>query len=143
MDYAANLAMTLPEVILGAGAIVLMLVSAWGGPASTRLVSWTAVAILGGACLALLGPAGHGGSAFDGLYRADAFAAFAKVLIFIASAVAIILAPDFFERTTGDDLRPEYPVLILLSMLASNCKAFRPTSSPASCAAIRGPRRLG
>ena len=25
------------------------------------------------------------------------------------------MAPDFFRRTTGDDLRPEYPVLILLS----------------------------
>jgi len=75
MDYAANLAMTLPEVILGAGAIVLMLVSAWGGPASTRAVSWAAVAVLAGACLALLGPASYGGAAFDDLYRADAFAA--------------------------------------------------------------------
>jgi len=115
MDYAANLAMTLPEVILGAGAVVLMLVSAWGGSASTRAVSWTAVAVLAGACLALLGPASYGGAAFDGLYRADAFAAFAKVLIFVAAAVSIVIAPDFFQRTHGDDLRPEYPVLILLS----------------------------
>ena len=115
MDYAANLAMTLPEVILGAGAVVLMLVSAWGGSASTRAVSWTAVAVLAGACLALFGPASYGGAAFDGLYRADAFAAFAKVLIFVAAAVSIVIAPDFFQRTHGDDLRPEYPVLILLS----------------------------
>lgn len=115
MDYAANLAMTLPEVILGVGAIVLMLVAAWGGPSSTRAVSWAAVAILAGACVALMGPAGSGGSAFDGLYRADAFAAFAKVLIFVAAAVGILMAPDFFQRTSGDDLRPEYPVLILLS----------------------------
>ncbi|WP_267393261.1 MULTISPECIES: NADH-quinone oxidoreductase subunit NuoN [unclassified Sphingomonas] len=115
MDYAANLAMTLPEVILGVGAIVLMLVAAWGGPASTRAISWAAVAVLAGAGVALLGPASSGGSAFDGLYRADAFAGFAKTLIFIASAVAILLAPNFFQRTTGDDLRPEYPVLILLS----------------------------
>ena len=64
MDYAANLAMTLPEVILGVGAIVLMLVAAWGGPSSTRAVSWAAVAILAGACVALMGPAGSGGSAF-------------------------------------------------------------------------------
>jgi NADH-quinone oxidoreductase subunit N len=115
MDYAANLAMTLPEVILGIGAIVLMLVAAWGGPASTRAISWAAVAVLAGAGVALLGPASSGGVAFDGLYRADAFAGFAKTLIFIASAVAILLAPHFFQRTTGDDLRPEYPVLILLS----------------------------
>ncbi|MFS0771384.1 NADH-quinone oxidoreductase subunit NuoN [Sphingomonas sp. 1P08PE] len=115
MDYAANLAMTLPEVLLGVGAVLLMMVSAWGGPGSTRAVSWTAVVILFGAGLALLGPAGSGGAAFQGLYRADAFAAYAKVLIYLATAVSIILAPGFFERSAGDDLRPEYPVLMLLS----------------------------
>ncbi|WP_375288362.1 NADH-quinone oxidoreductase subunit NuoN [Sphingomonas sp.] len=115
MSYATQIAMTLPEVVLGLGALALMLVAAWGGAASTRAVSWCAVAVLAGACLALIGPASSGGIAFDGLYRADAFAAFAKVLIFLGSAVAVLLAPSFFQRTAGDDLRPEYPVLILLS----------------------------
>jgi NADH-quinone oxidoreductase subunit N len=111
----ASLLMTLPELMLAVGAIALMLVSAWGGQASTRLVSWASVAVLIGAGIALMGPASSGGAAFGGLYRADAFAAFAKVLIYGASAVAIILAPRFFAIGRGDDLRPEYPVLILLS----------------------------
>jgi NADH-quinone oxidoreductase subunit N len=111
----ASLLMTLPELVLAVGAIALMLVSAWGGQASTRLVSWASVAVLIGAGIALMGPASSGGAAFGGLYRADAFAAFAKVLIYGASAVAIILAPRFFAIGRGDDLRPEYPVLILLS----------------------------
>ena len=115
MSYAANLAMTLPEVILALGAIALMLVAAWGGPKSTRAISWAAVAVLVGATIALAGPASSGGEAFGGLYRADAFAAFCKVLIFGAAGVGILMAPDFFQRTSGDDLRPEYPVLILLS----------------------------
>jgi len=115
MDYAANLAMTLPELVLGVGAVALMLVAAWAGPASTRAVSWAAVAILLGAGIALTGPAGSGGDAFDGLYRADAFSTFAKVLIYGATAVAVLMAPGFFQRTSGDDLRPEYPVLLLLS----------------------------
>ncbi|MDE0877934.1 MAG: NADH-quinone oxidoreductase subunit NuoN [Sphingomonas bacterium] len=115
MSYAANLAMTLPEIVLGLGAIALMLVAAWGGPSSTRAISWASVAVLLGAGLALIGPASNGGEAFGGLYRADAFAAFAKILIYAAAAVAIVMAPDFFARTSGDDLRPEYPVLILLS----------------------------
>ncbi|KQT33604.1 NADH-quinone oxidoreductase subunit N [Sphingomonas sp. Leaf412] len=117
MNYAAQLAMILPEVVLGLGALALMLVAAWGGTASTKAVSWAAVAVLGGALIALTGPASHGGAAFDGLYRADAFAAFAKVLIYVAAAIAILMAPDFFRRTAGDDLRPEYPVLILLSAM--------------------------
>jgi NADH-quinone oxidoreductase subunit N len=115
MDYSANLAMTLPEIVLSLGAIVLMLVSAWGGNASTRAVSWTAVAVLAGAGIALIGPASYGGSAFGGLYRADAFAAFAKVLIYITTAVSIVIAPNFFRKSAGDDLRPEYPVLMLLA----------------------------
>ena len=115
MSYAEQLSMTLPELVLAIGAIVLMLVSAWGKQAAARGVSIAAVFVLAGAGVALIGNGSSGGTAFDGMYRADAFAAFAKVLIYIASAVAIIIAPRFFERTSGDDLKPEYPVLILLS----------------------------
>ncbi len=115
MNYSMQLLMTLPEVVLGLGAIVLMLVAAWGGQQSTKLVSWVSIAVLAGAGIALLGPSSTGGDAFGGLYKADMFAAFSKALIFAAAAVAILIAPKFFERTSGDDLRPEYPVLILLS----------------------------
>jgi NADH-quinone oxidoreductase subunit N len=113
----ASLLMTLPELVLTAGALILMLAAAWGGQASTKAISWTSVAVLIGAGIALCGPASSGGEAFDGLYRADAFAAFAKVLIYIAAGVAIIIAPRFFQQTSGEDLRPEYPVLILLSAI--------------------------
>ncbi len=117
MDYASQIAMTLPEIVLALGALALMLVAAWGGASATRAVSWTAVAVLIGACLALIGPATNGGYAFDGMFRADAFSGFAKVVIYGAAAVSIVLAPTFFQRTSGDDLRPEYPVLILLSAI--------------------------
>ncbi|WP_066718210.1 NADH-quinone oxidoreductase subunit NuoN [Sphingomonas pituitosa] len=115
MSYSMQLMMTLPELVLAAGSIVLMLVAAWGGQASTKLVSWASVALLAGAGIALAGPSSTGGVAFGGLYRADAFATFAKVVIYAAAAVSILVAPKFFQRTSGEDLRPEYPVLILLS----------------------------
>jgi NADH-quinone oxidoreductase subunit N len=115
MTISANLLMTLPEIVLSLGALALMLVSAWGGQAVTRAVSWASVAVLAGAAIALIGPAGNGGEAFDGLYRADGFGTFCKLLIYGACAVGILMAPRFFARTAGDDLRPEYPVLILLS----------------------------
>jgi len=111
----ASILMTLPEEILGTAALLLMLVAAWGGTGATRLISWTSVAVLIGAGIALFGAASSGGDAYDGLYHADAFAAFAKVLIYVAAGVSILLAPNFFRRSAGDDLRPEYPVLILLS----------------------------
>jgi NADH-quinone oxidoreductase subunit N len=115
MDYAAQLSMVLPEIVLSLGGLVLMMVAAWGGQGVSRAVSWVAVAVLFGAGVALLGPASAGGTAFDGLYKADLFAAFAKVLIFFAAAISIIIAPRFFARTSGEDLRPEYPILILFS----------------------------
>jgi len=115
MSYAANFALVLPELVLSLGAIALMMVSAWGGPQSTRGVSIASIFVLAGAIVALAARGAGGGDAFAGLYRADAFADFAKVLIFVAAAVSIVIAPGFFQRTAGDDLRPEYPVLILLS----------------------------
>ncbi|WP_375398277.1 NADH-quinone oxidoreductase subunit NuoN [uncultured Sphingomonas sp.] len=115
MDYSRSLMATLPELVLSLGSLALMLVAAWGGKASTRAVGWASVVVLAGAGIALIGPASYAGEVFHGLYRADAFAAFAKVLIFAAAAVCIVIAPRFFEQGDGDSLHPEYPVLILLS----------------------------
>src|SRR3546814_590946 len=83
--------------------------------AAARPVCWAALVVLVGAGIALTGPSSSGVEAFYGLYRADAFSAYAKVLIYAAAGIAILMAPRFFERTGGDNLRPEYPVLILLA----------------------------
>ena len=115
MNWIASLQATLPELVLSVGALALMLVAAWGGQGSTRAVSWTSVAVLLGAGIALAGPASYAGVVFDGLYRADAFAAFAKALIYVAAAISIVIAPRFFANGDGDSLHPEHPVLILLS----------------------------
>jgi NADH-quinone oxidoreductase subunit N len=104
---------TLPELILSIGAMLLLLVAAWRGDGATRGIGWASVVLLLAAGLSLLGPAGHAGNAFGGLYHADAFAAYAKVLIYIGAAVSIVIAPDWFAR--GGAVRAEYPILILLS----------------------------
>jgi NADH-quinone oxidoreductase subunit N len=108
-----SLFITLPEIILSLGALTLLMIAAFGGDARTRLIGWLAVALLVAALVAALNP---GGDAFDGLYRADAFSAFAKALIFGGAAISVILAPDFFARR-GGELRAEYPILIVLSAI--------------------------
>ena len=113
MFDTASLLLTAPELILSIGATALMLVAAFAGDKATRFVSAAAVALLALAGLSLTGVAGSGGTAFNGLYSADAFGAFAKVLIYLAASVAILIAPRWFERE--DRLRAEYPVLILFS----------------------------
>jgi NADH-quinone oxidoreductase subunit N len=105
------LAFTTPELILSLGGLVLLMIAAFGGDGTTRLITWASVGLLAVAGFSLTGDAGHGGSAFGGLYRADAFGAFAKVLIYIAAAVCVAMAPRFFAQ--ADRLRAEYPILIL------------------------------
>jgi NADH-quinone oxidoreductase subunit N len=109
----ASLSLTLPEVILSLGSLLLLLVAGWRGDSATRFISIASVALFFVAGLALLGPAGNGGEAFGGLYIADPFAAFSKVLIYIAAAISVIVAHGFFARS--NQLRAEYPILILLS----------------------------
>ncbi len=111
MSMNASLALTAPEIILSVGGLVLLMVAAYAGDRSTRFVTWAASALFGVAALSLTGIAGSGGNAFDGLYSADAFSSFAKILIYIAAVVSIIIAPRFFAQ--DDKLRAEYPILVL------------------------------
>ncbi|SEJ60240.1 NADH-quinone oxidoreductase subunit N [Sphingobium sp. AP50] len=115
MIDSASLLAVLPELTLTAGGLILMLVAAFGGDNSARLVNWLSVLVLIGAGLALPCSLAHGPDAFDGLVRADAFSAFAKGLIYVAAAAAILLAPRFFS--VGGRPRPEYPVLILFAAI--------------------------
>lgn len=114
MHALGAFASVLPEIILTIAGLVLMLVAAFGGDGTSRIVSWLSVLALAVAGIALACPAVHdGGTIFDSLYRADAFAAFAKALIFAAAAICIMVAPGFFDREGG--LRAEFPVLILFA----------------------------
>jgi NADH-quinone oxidoreductase subunit N len=108
-----SLALTLPEIILTIGAIVLMMAAAYAGDRSARLITWIAIACLGVAAFWVPGIVAPGGVAFDGLFVADGFSAFAKLLVYIAAAVALVAATGWFGR--DGDYRAEYPVLILLS----------------------------
>lgn len=115
MIDSASLLAVMPELILTAGGIGLMLVAAFVGDASARLVNWLSVIILVIAGFALSTSVAHGPDAFDGLVRADAFSVFAKALIYGAAAAAILLAHRFFALDGKP--RPEYPVLILFSSI--------------------------
>ncbi len=115
MIESASLLAVLPELLLTAAGLILMLVAAFAGDGSARVVNWLAVVALVIAGLALSTSVSHGPDAFDGLVRADAFSAFAKALIYGAAAAAILLAHRFFAFDGKP--RPEYPVLILFSCI--------------------------
>jgi NADH-quinone oxidoreductase subunit N len=108
-----NLAPILPELILTAGGIVLMMVAAFLGRRGSSLCSWASVALLIGAAIALVGQPSNAGALFDGQLAADAFGAFGKLIIYLCAAVAIIMAHSWFERDFEHGA--EYPVLVLFA----------------------------
>ncbi|WFL77139.1 NADH-quinone oxidoreductase subunit NuoN [Altererythrobacter arenosus] len=120
MDYATSLALIAPEITLGVAGLILLLVAAWAGDKAARLISILAAAALFGAGIQLF-PTLHDGLmgpdtfAFGDLFRADAFAAFAKALIYLASIGCLMVAPSFFDRIGAT--KAEYPVLILFAAL--------------------------
>ena len=120
MDFAASLALIAPEIVLSVSGLVLLLVAAWAGDRSANLVSILSCLVFA-ACFALIAPAVCAGAsgpdtvAFYGQFRADAFAGFAKLMIFAASGAALVVAPAFFGRIGA--MRAEYPVLILFAAL--------------------------
>ncbi len=114
MELTASLSLVRPEIVLGFSALALLLLAAWMDQAG-RLISILAVAALGAAAALTISSLGTGSSAsaFDGLMVNDAFGNFSKLLIYIAAAVSLTIAPRFLEKAGA--MRAEYPVLIVLS----------------------------
>jgi len=120
MDFIHSLAAVSAEELISSAGLVLLLVAAWGGDKAGRGIAIAAFAVLVAAAAiavpALVGSVGGGASlAFDGHVRLDAFASFAKLLIYLGAGVTLIVAPAFFEREGG--LRAEFPLLVLFAAL--------------------------
>jgi len=114
MDLNASLFLTRSEVILSFSGLALLLLAAWRADAG-RLISILSVAALvaAGAYAAHFICAGTQASAFDGLYSNDAFANFAKILVYVAAAISLMIAPKYLEKAGA--MRAEYPVLIIFA----------------------------
>ncbi len=105
----------LPEIVLGLGAMALLMFGVYRGERSVRTVDYASVALLIIAGLIVLGlPAGKLVT-FDGSFVVDDFARFLKVLAVIGSAAAILMSIDHAERERQQ--RFEYSILIVLSTL--------------------------
>src|SRR5258705_10743043 len=88
----------LPELVLAVGAMALLMLGAYRGEGTTRLVTTLAVVLLvvTGA-LELMLPAGKL-TTFGGSFIVDDFARFLKTLAIIGSAVTPVLSPGVFSH---------------------------------------------
>ena len=113
MDWIQSLRIGAAEELLSIVGIALLVGSAWGQTRrDARAITWLAVLTLVAAAVVTAPALWHGvrgaeALAFNGLLSGDAFAAFAKLLIYVAAAASLLVAPAFFEkyRAMRSDIR--------------------------------------
>ncbi|MHC2251372.1 NADH-quinone oxidoreductase subunit N [Bradyrhizobium embrapense] len=105
----------LPELVLAVGAMVLLMIGAYRGQGTTRLVTGLAVCLLVlTGVLELWLPAGKLVT-FGGSFIVDDFARFLKILALIASAATLILSTEYLSQPSTRNF--EFSILVLLSTL--------------------------
>ncbi|WGR91948.1 MULTISPECIES: NADH-quinone oxidoreductase subunit NuoN [unclassified Bradyrhizobium] len=105
----------LPELVLAVGAMVLLMIGAYRGQGTTRLVTALAVCLLVlTGLLEVWLPAGKLVT-FGGSFIVDDFARFLKILALIGSAATLILATEFLSDPSRRTF--EFSILVLLSTL--------------------------
>ena len=112
MHFSADLALALPQLILAVSALALLVTGAFNPKATQAVAGGAILALIVAAGAAVVGPTGR---AFAGGLVSDAASTFSEVAIYLASAVAIPLGRNWFERRGVKTF--EFPVLILLAAL--------------------------
>ena len=112
MGLSADLALSLPELILAGSAMLLLVWGAFQGRTSALFTLAAVLALAAAAVAAAIAPVGR---AFGGALISDEGAAFAKVAIFAASAVAIPLSDRWFAQRGEQHF--ELAVLVILAAL--------------------------
>ncbi|MFZ4382711.1 MAG: NADH-quinone oxidoreductase subunit NuoN [Sandarakinorhabdus sp.] len=116
-----SLAIAGPETVLTLGSLAALMLGTFAKKSNAlATTSLFAVAILALAGFTLFDAPTGPVQAFDGLYVADAFAAFLKIIILAAAAASVLLALPWLGSSDGQGGivgRFEYPVLMLLATL--------------------------
>ncbi|MBY0423521.1 MAG: NADH-quinone oxidoreductase subunit NuoN [Parvularculaceae bacterium] len=114
MTLAEQLVYAAPELILAIGGMVLLLVGVFMGDQRARVIMFGAVALLlaaaASAAMLLEMPSA---SIFSGAFAVDGYAIFAKVIVFVAAAISILMSSSFLGAP--DLKRFEYPILIVFA----------------------------
>jgi len=107
----------LPEIFLSGLALVLVLVAAYGGDGAANARRVTKIA-LGGTVVALFFLVQAGplrAAAFGGLFTADAFALYMKLLVLVGTIAALSLS--LRPHSNNDINKPEFSLLVLLALV--------------------------
>jgi NADH-quinone oxidoreductase subunit N len=113
MTETLDLFPVLPEIFAVLATIALLMLGVFKKEDATRGISSLAIAVLAVTALLVVATAGERHLAFGGLFVADGFGAFAKVMILAASALTAAMSLQYLDKEKLG--RFEYPVLILFA----------------------------
>ena len=108
-----------PELILTIGGLITLMLGTFFGDRNVGLYQLSSLLTLAAAAAAVVALFGIETTVFSGTLSVDSFGGFAKLLIYAASFVCIIVAPRFFSG----GMRAEYPTLILFAALGMGIMA--------------------
>ncbi len=110
-----NLLPALPEIFMALAAMGLLVAGVFQKGDPTRGIAWLGVGVMAVAALIVWGQDAGRVTTIGGLFVIDGFAGFVKIMILLASALALIMSLTYLERERI--ARFEYPVIILLATL--------------------------
>ena len=105
----------LPEIVLGLGAMALLMFGVYRRDSAVPVIEGAAIALLIAAGVVVFLLPGGKLSTFSGSFVVDDFARFLKILALAGSAAAILMSIDYDKQQKQQ--RFEFPVLIVLSTL--------------------------
>jgi hypothetical protein len=111
----ANWSLAAPELLLAAGAVLLLMLGVFLRQDRMRLIAWLSVAVLVVTIILVGQMPASGGYAFGNLFVVDRFSQFMKIVVLSATGLSILLSMDFAEREQMG--RFEFPVLMLFATL--------------------------
>jgi NADH-quinone oxidoreductase subunit N len=114
-SFTSALAHCLPELILAAGVLILILLGAIRGKESSGPVTDIAAGLLAAAIVVIVLGAKTDAVVLSGAFIDDGFGRFMKVLTLSGSLVTLVMSQDFLAREKLDKF--EFPILILLATL--------------------------
>ena len=111
----AQFAPALPEILLAAGALALVLIGAFRGEKSFGLINTLAFLLLALVGVLIATQDAATVSAFNGAFISDSFGRFMKIAVLIGSAVTLMISGDYLKATGSQQF--EFPILVALSTL--------------------------
>ena len=115
MQVSTDLLVASPELFLALAAMTLMMAGVFMGDRSFRVLGWAAVGVFLAAIALVWGAVPVRATAFGGLFVVDEFGRFAKTLVLLGAAAALVMSLDFVRREGF--ARFEFPVLIVFAVL--------------------------